>query len=628
MKHIGKISVITIFILFISINISATDEYSKTTINGKECYIYYVQPGEGFYSIGKKFGVTRDDVVKFNPETKNGLNKGQKIFIPTLDQSNKNDEQNSVTKKTHIVKAGESLYGISKRYNVSINELKTLNNLNSNSIRVGQILIVGGSSVQKKENKPEKSEIVEPKTTPQEDTAKSDEKIQEENFEPDDNKVVINGETYNTEKYVVKKKETLYSISQKFNTTVDAIIACNPNIKKLSKDDVLNIPMTKEVTNVVNEYKTENNSLILESFKKIVDSNAINIAVIFPFKSNLQGAQSPYADYYKGLLLALDSIKSNGLIANVYVFDTYGNIETIQEIINKPEMKNMDIIFCSDKQEDIALLGNFAKANGIYLVNSFSVKNNEYENNPYIIQGHIPSTIFFSSASKHIAEHIADKEIIFLYDNQEPNDKQDFINAISTALRLKGKEYKKFSFNEITDYEILLQSIENNSDVVFIASSSSKSGVAKTCAIATRIKDSNPTLSISVIGYPEWQTYIKDYLDTFHMLNTSIFTRFYSETTKSEWKDFNKNFRYWYGNEKTSIIPSPNILGFDTGMYLINGMLRHKDNFEQYLETIESQSIQTDFSFRRLYNECGLVNTNLYFITFTSDYKIVKEKIN
>ena len=75
------------------------------------------------------------------------------------------------------------------------------------------------------------------------------------------------------------------------------------------------------------------------------------------------------------------------------------------------------------------------------------------------------------------------------------------------------------------------------------------------------------------------------------------------------------------------MFPSPNLLGFDTGMYLINGMLRHNNNFEQYLETIESQSIQTDFSFTRLSDESGLVNTNLYFITFTPDYKIVKEKV-
>ena len=624
MKLLGKISVITIFTLFISINAFSTNGYKKTTINGTECYIYYVQPGEGFYSISKKFATTRDDVVKFNPETKNGLNKGQKLYIPI---SNTTEGSNGKTVEEpirHIVKQGESLYSISKQYNISINEIKTLNKLNSNSIKVGQVLTVGSSKAEE--------QIVKNETVIKDEIGQQEEDIITEtevksNPIPE-NKVVIDGVTYNTEKYVVKKRETLYSISQKFNTTVDAIIACNTNLKSLKKDDILNIPMTREVLNVVDEYEAENKHVIINNENTNESSSKeINIAVILPFKLSTLGGQSPYSDYYKGLLLALDSLKNNGLNANIYTYDTNGNADNIYAILKQPEMQNVNIIFGSDKNEEIKILGEFAKEKKIYLVNSFSVKNREYQNNPYIIQGHIPSASFFATASKHLIETTAYKEIIFLYDNQEKNDKQEFVDAICEGLKLNGKEYKKFSFNDITDYEVLNESIESNSDIILIASSSTKSGVAKTCAIATRIKDSNPTVSVSIFGYPEWQTYIKDYMDTFHSLNTTIFTRFYSQPTKANWKNFNKKFRYWFGEEKSSILPTPNILGYDTGIYLINGLLRHSNNFEQYLETIESQSIQTDFSFNRIADGSGFVNTNLYFVTFTPEYKIVKEKV-
>ena len=626
MKLFGKISVITIFILFISIYSYGTNSYKKTTINGTECYIYYVQPGEGFYSIGKKFGATRDEVVKFNPETKNGLNKGQKLYIPISSSTESNGSKGVEEPIKHVVKQGESLYSISKQYNISINEIKTLNKLNSNSIKVGQLLTVSSPKPQTQDNKQEVQETVTEAETIQEEEDIVLESDDKKSVLPE-NKVVIDGVTYNTEKYVVKKRETLYSISQKFNTTVDAIIACNPNIKSLKKDDILNIPMTRDVLNVVDEYKAENRHIIINDESLDVSSKEINIAVILPFKLSSAGSQSPYSDYYKGLLLALDSLKNNGLKANVYTFDTNGDTEKITEILQKPEMQKVDIIFGSDKNEDIKLLGNFARDKKIYLVNSFSVKNKEFENNPYIIQGHIPSSIFFSAACKHLIETTAYKEIIFLYDNMEKNDKQDFVDTVCEGLKLNGREYKKFSFNEITDYEVLNESIENNSDIILIASSSTKSGVAKTCAIATRIKDSNPTVNVSIFGYPEWQTYIKDYMDTFHSLNTTIFTRFYTQPTKADWKNFNKNFRYWFGGEKSTILPTPNILGYDTGMYLINGLLRHSNNFEQYLETIESQSIQTDFSFNRISDQSGLVNTNLYFVTFTPEYKTVKEKV-
>lgn len=635
MKLIDKIAKKCALILIISMfcaNTYATPKYEKATINNTVCYIYYVQPGEGFYSIGKKFGVTRDDVVKFNPSAKNGLNKGQKLYIPIFnDQSNQTKEVKSKDNTLpilHTVKKGESLYSISKQYNISINEIKSLNNLNSNSIKVGEPLIVGTKEIEEvAKSDSEKEEI----NTLSDSTNTKSSNVDNSNVNTNSfngNKVTIDGVIYNTEKYVVKRRETLYSISQKFNTTVDAILACNPNLRSLRKDDILNIPMTREVANIVDEYISENKQIILTDEKENKSSNQIDIAVILPFNLNKQTVHSSiYLDYYKGLLLALDSLKSKGLNATVYTFDNEDNVEKTKEIIQRPEMVDVDIIFGPDKNEDIEILSDFARTNSAYLVNSFSVKNREYENNPHIIQGHIPSSMFFSAASKHFIDATTEKEVIFLIDNTEPNDKQDFADAIGTGIKLNGREYKKFSFNEIDDYTVLEESIEDNSDIVFIASSSSKSGVAKSCAIATRIKESKPNVKISIFGYPEWQTYIKDYLDTFHSLNVTIFTRFYSDLIKQDWKDFNKKFNYWFGDEKSSMIPASHILGFDTGMYLINGMLRHGNNFEQYLETISSQSLQTDFSFSKPSSESGFVNNNLYFITFMPDYKIVKEKI-
>lgn len=624
MKLFGNISALITLFLLICSNAFSLEVYKKTTINNTECYIYEVQPGEGFFSIDKKFGVSRDELVKFNPEIKNGLKKGQTLYIPTSKNS-VNEEVGTNSKPiSHIVQAGETLYSISKKYEVSINDIKSSNDLYSNSIKVGQVLSIGSNKPENKKAIEEKVETTYETISQDEDEILTEEPVQQKIPE---NKVVIDGVTYNTEKYVVKRKETLYSISQKFNTTIDAIIACNPNLKSISKDDILNIPMTKDVLNIVNEYEAENKHVIINNNPEGYSSEAINVAVVFPFKINTLGAQSPYADYYKGLLLALDSLRNNGMVANLYTYDTYGNIDSLKNILQKTEIKSVNIIFGSDKNEEIKLLGEFAKENKIYLVNSFSVKNRDFEYNPYIIQGHIPSSLFFSSACNHFVETNIDKEIIFLYDNLEPNDKIEFTEAICNELKLREREFKKFSFNDITDYEVLNESLGGNSDIILVASSSTKIGVAKTCAIATRIKESNPSINVSIFGYPEWQTYFKDYMDTFHNLNTTIFTRFYSQPTKDNWKDFNKKFRYWFGNEKSSIIPTPNILGFDTGLYLIYGLLRHNNNFEQYLETIESHSIQTDFSFTRLSNVSGLVNTNLYFVTFTPEYKIVKEKV-
>ena len=211
MKLFGKISALISLFLVICSNTFALEDYKKTTINNTECYVYEVQPGEGFFSIDKKFGVSRDELVKFNPEIKNGLKKGQTLYIPTSKNSTNNEIETNSKPISHIVQAGETLYSISKKYDVSINDIKSSNDLYSNSIRVGQVLTIG-------RNKPEIQKAIEEKEETSTETISQEENEIELTEEPvkekaPDNKVVIDGVTYNTEKYVVKRKETLYSIS-------------------------------------------------------------------------------------------------------------------------------------------------------------------------------------------------------------------------------------------------------------------------------------------------------------------------------------------------------------------------------------------------------------------------------
>ena len=61
------------------------------------------------------------------------LSVGQILKIPTI----------STQEKTYVVKSGDSLYSIAKKFNLSVDELKRLNNLNTNLLNIGQILVIG-----------------------------------------------------------------------------------------------------------------------------------------------------------------------------------------------------------------------------------------------------------------------------------------------------------------------------------------------------------------------------------------------------------------------------------------------------------------------------------------------------
>lgn len=618
------LSLISALILLFSSAFSAlAEEYQTTTVKGTECYIYYVKQGEGFYSLNKKFGVTRDEVVKFNPSAKNGLNRGQKLYIPIPE--NAKPDASAASSTVHTVKQGESLYSISKQYNTTVSDIMVLNGMSSSTLKAGDKLKIpqAGSNSSAATEKAG-SDILQNATAaaPSEPVKQKEENI-----------AIINGERYRTEKYVVQRRETLYSISQKFNTSIDNILACNPGIKSLSKGDILNIPMTKEVIKVVDEYRAANQPITVTPDRNMADAdkkdkNHIKIAVLYPFRLNAPTHQSKaFLSCYKGLLLALDSMKHEGLSAEVVAFDTEGSIEKIKQILESPKLKGSDMIFGPDDKEGIKLIGEYAKYNQILLVNSFSINDNEVAGNRFIIQGHIPSSYFYSTASKALAKSAADKEVVFLVDNYETNDKKEFIENLREEFKASGKEITKFNFNDASNFNVLSNSLEKGADVIFIASSSTRNGVAKTTALLSKIKETRPDLNMSLFGYPEWLTYTKDYLEIFHNLNTTVFSRFYINTNDAAWKEFYRNFLYWYGSSAGYSLPATDVLGFDTGIFLLKGYAKFGSGLSQNISSLQSNSIQTDFSMTRISDNGGYINKNIYFVNFSPEFKISKSRV-
>lgn len=618
------LSLISALILLFSSAFSAlAEEYQTTTVKGTECYIYYVKQGEGFYSLNKKFGVTRDEVVKFNPSAKNGLNRGQKLYIPIPE--NAKPDASAASSTVHTVKQGESLYSISKQYNTTVSDIMVLNGMSSSALKAGDKLKIpqAGSNSSAATEKAG-SDILQNATAaaPSEPVKQKEENI-----------AIINGERYRTEKYVVQRRETLYSISQKFNTSIDNILACNPGIKSLSKGDILNIPMTKEVIKVVDEYRAANQPITVTPDRNMADAdkkdkNHIKIAVLYPFRLNAPTHQSKaFLSCYKGLLLALDSMKHEGLSAEVVAFDTEGSIEKIKQILESPKLKGSDMIFGPDDKEGIKLIGEYAKYNQILLVNSFSINDNEVAGNRFIIQGHIPSSYFYSTASKALAKSAADKEVVFLVDNYETNDKKEFIENLREEFKASGKEITKFNFNDASNFNVLSNSLEKGADVIFIASSSTRNGVAKTTALLSKIKESRPDLNMSLFGYPEWLTYTKDYLEIFHNLNTTVFSRFYINTNDAAWKEFYRDFLYWYGSSAGYSLPATDVLGFDTGIFLLKGYAKFGSGLSQNISSLQSNSIQTDFSMTRISDNGGYINKNIYFVNFSPEFKISKSRV-
>lgn len=101
--------------------------------------IHVVKPGETLYSISKLYFLSLQELMDLNQMHSNSITVGQKLKVKKI---NIEKPLSSPVNTTHTVKSGDTLYSISKLYNVDVDTIKKLNNLTSNSLQIGQILTI------------------------------------------------------------------------------------------------------------------------------------------------------------------------------------------------------------------------------------------------------------------------------------------------------------------------------------------------------------------------------------------------------------------------------------------------------------------------------------------------------
>ena len=205
--------------------------YKYVPLVGSDYYI--VKKGDTLWSIARAYGLTVERLKSLNNLINNNLTIGDSLIVK--DSSGNNDNSSSAdNNKYYIVKKGDSLYSIARRNNMTVDELKTLNNLTSNILSIGQRLIISSGS-----NVPNNVYVVKKGNTlwsiannfnvSVSDLKKINNKsnnslsIGEQLIIPGKS----TGENVSTTIYTVKSGDNLYSIARRYNVTVNEIKSLN-----------------------------------------------------------------------------------------------------------------------------------------------------------------------------------------------------------------------------------------------------------------------------------------------------------------------------------------------------------------------------------------------------------------
>jgi len=219
--------------------------------------IYTVKNGDSLYSIAKKYNVSVENLKAANNLQNNLITVGQKLVIPGFTES----EGSNIT---YVVQKGDSLYSIASKYNTTVDEIKRLNNLVSNTLSLGQTL-----RIPSRINLDTDIDISAPTNTYTVQYGDTLESIAENNNVSIDELIRLNNltdyelyvgqilklptlageEVIGEDEYIVKRGDSLYSIAREYNTTVDELKRLNAlNSNNLEIGQVLKISSKSSAT--------------------------------------------------------------------------------------------------------------------------------------------------------------------------------------------------------------------------------------------------------------------------------------------------------------------------------------------------------------------------------------------
>jgi LysM repeat protein len=538
------------------------------TVNGNVYYYYEVQSKETIYGLAHRFGLTKAQIIQYNPAVSDGLRSGQMLYFPK-------DEVDQLTSigsstRTHEVKKGETIYGISHQYGITESQLIAANpGLGETGLKYGSVLTIPSATSETAAATAVTSTTATTTTATKSTTA------------------VAN--TDNTSRDIAEP------------TTVQPTPGATPEVEDTS---LLSLLETKPATSTEPTAPTT------------INADTLRITVMLPFMLSTQRPDKQaqlYTEYYRGLLMAADSLRTYGKPLVISAYDTSASIDSVNAILDIPEVAKSTVIIAPDDDLQLGRIASFAKTNGNKVFNVFAVKSSLYCTNSAMMQANIPHSAMYDTAVAGLLNEYPDYTPVLLIPQEGgKTDKIEFQNRLRTRAKASGRNIVEIKYTGTLKTSDL-SALTEGSSYIFVPASGTQTEFSRVIATLKEYKEGLIDYNQArLFGYPEWITFRSETLENMRYMNTTIYSRFYNDDSSLRSKSFTADYTRWYGTSLMNAIPVQGILGFDTGMYLIRAI----NNADSFPSSIIYQGIQSDFHFESDGSNAGTVNNALYLINF------------
>ena len=555
--------------------------------------IYHtVERGQTIYTIAALYKVSKNDIYRLNPSSREQIREGETLKIPRSGTSNASARTAEGGFVQHTIRSGETLYSLSKSYGLTPSDITAANpGLDTGTFYVGKTIRIPPSS----------------------GAAAS----------------VSTGEVY-----TIKKNETLYGLSRRFNTDSESLIRLNPELKNgLRPGMVIKVPAKKSdaappstpstpASGTKNEYDIE----AMRAHRNEVNRlDVARVALLLPFQTSDTKNVPRIVEYYEGFLMAIDSLRRTGYSIDLSVYDLGDGTSKTEEVLRTDEVSAADLIIGGVTEGQIELIADYASRKGVKYVIPLSSKLEKLTSgNSFIFQVNTPKAYVAPLAAARACSLLAGYNAIFVSIGDK-DEELDFVRALKAEMTKKGIANREVSYNSRTFMSDLTGLLSTSKPNVIIPTSSSESALAKLRPTLRSLLQSKSNYRLTLFGYPEWQTYT-NYTRDFGAFNTYIYTPFYANSRSANVRRFTSRYKSFYQKNMHQTYPRYAMLGFDTGMYFIGALQKHGANFEENIRQMKYNSQQMGLYYNeRMSNWGGFMNQNIYIVHYNKDNTVTRE---
>lgn len=606
---------------------------NKVVIGGETYILHLVKEKQTLFSIAKAYEVDLSVLMKVNKKSQATVNVGEVLRIPT--DLPKTAVAPKIIKKEdadyiyHIVKRGDTLFSLYRKYGVKTDEIRKANPGITNNLTLGEVVKVPKSGSKQQQVREEvKSQV------PQHDKKyyyyvikagdtessiarqffmklkkfrKINPKIRRKVLQPGD-WVRIPRYLVPPEYFVVK--ETPKDTIQEEVVVQDSIVEEEVFVEQTVQKDItigLFLPLYLETNDTINQIVSYQDTLeiITERDPRVIFSKSRN-----------------FLRFYQGVLMAVDSLQREGLNINLHVFDTEKDANKLRQTASRIRYQKFDFFIGPVYQHTFSVIADLAQEMRIPIISPLSAKNKDLKTNPFVVQINTTLENICSDISEYACEDFEYKNVVVVHPERYKHyGEYKVVTDIERELFEGGKywendklNYKKISFDkhELFGIEhVLCDSCEN----IIVLPIDNQPMVEN---IITNLNVLSQRFAIRLLGFSKWQRYNSLDAEVFYNLNFTVFSPYYKDYKSEVINHFVESYR-----EKFLCEPNDfSFSGYDICRYFSLATSKLGSGFTESLDQIKVDLLQSGYHFHRVGAFGGLENKGVHLINYSRDYKV------